>query len=64
MTDNEEFGQAAYVPGTAVLEALPELRELPNDDGVAKLYHLFSLGVSDSDIKLMMEKNVAGELTE
>ncbi|MBR5490557.1 MAG: GTP 3',8-cyclase MoaA [Oscillospiraceae bacterium] len=40
MTDNEEFGQAAYVPGTAVLEALPQLRELPNDDGVAKLYHL------------------------
>lgn len=40
MTENEEFGQCAYVPGAAVLDALPELVELENNDGVAKLYRL------------------------
>ncbi|MBQ8264049.1 MAG: GTP 3',8-cyclase MoaA [Oscillospiraceae bacterium] len=40
MTDSEEFGQSAYVPGTAVLGVLPELTELPGNDGVAKLYRL------------------------
>lgn len=40
MTDNEEFGQKAYVPGAAVLTALPELEPVDYADGVAKLYHL------------------------
>lgn len=40
MTENEEFGQHAYVPGTAVLEALPELTPAKQNDGVATLYHL------------------------
>jgi cyclic pyranopterin phosphate synthase len=40
MTDNEEFGQKAYVSGAAVLAALPELEPVPQNDGVAKLYHL------------------------
>lgn len=40
MTENEEFGQRAYVPGSAVLDALPELMETEQNDGVAKLYRL------------------------
>lgn len=40
MTDNEEFGQRAYVSGAAVLAALPELEPVEHTDGVAKLYHL------------------------
>ena len=40
MTANEEFGEDAYVPDSAVLEALPELEELPQDGGVAKLCRL------------------------
>lgn len=40
MTENEEFGQQAYVPGSAVLAALPELTEAEQNDGVAKLYRL------------------------
>lgn len=40
MTENEKFGQQAYVPGSAVLAALPELTQTEQDDGVAKLYHL------------------------
>lgn len=40
MTSNEEFGQAAYVPNTAVLEALPELEPVASDGGVAELYRL------------------------
>ena len=40
MTDNEEFGQAAYVPGAEVLKALPELVPVEHSDGVAKLYRL------------------------
>ncbi|MBQ8831505.1 MAG: GTP 3',8-cyclase MoaA [Oscillospiraceae bacterium] len=40
MTENEEFGQQAYVPGSAVLAALPELTQTEQNDGVAKLYRL------------------------
>ena len=40
MTENEEFGQQAYVPGSVVLSALPELTEAEQNDGVAKLYRL------------------------
>lgn len=40
MTENEEFGQQAYVPGSAVLDALPELEEGEQTDGVARLYRL------------------------
>ena len=40
MTENEEFGQRAYVPGSAVLTALPELAQTEQNDGVAKLYRL------------------------
>ena len=40
MTENEEFGQQAYVPGSAVLSALPELTQAEQNDGVAKLYRL------------------------
>lgn len=34
------FSPASYVPGTAVLRALPDLREESADGGVAKLYRL------------------------
>ena len=40
MTENEEFGQQAYVPGSAVLTALPQLMQTEQNDGVAQLYHL------------------------
>ena len=40
MYDNAEFGAAAYVPCTAVLDALPNMESLPSDGGVAALYHL------------------------
>lgn len=40
MTDNEAFGDRAYVPGSAVLGALPELEAQPDSDGVATLYRL------------------------
>lgn len=40
MTESEEFGQQAYVPGSAVLSALPELIHTEQEDGVAKLYRL------------------------
>ncbi|MGI6695518.1 MAG: GTP 3',8-cyclase MoaA [Christensenellales bacterium] len=40
MTQNEEFGQRAYVPGSAVLSPLPELIPIEQEDGVAKLYRL------------------------
>ena len=39
-------------------------RDMTTEAAVAKLYHLFSLGVSLEEIKLKMEKNIAGELTE
>lgn len=40
MTENEEFGQQAYVPGSKVIAALPELMQTEQNDGVAKLYRL------------------------
>lgn len=40
MTDSEEFGPRAYVPGKAVLEALPEAESVDADGGVAALYQL------------------------
>lgn len=35
-----EFGPAAFLPGSAVLSALPELEPQPGDGGVARLYRL------------------------
>lgn len=40
ITENEEFGPQAYLPGAAVLSALPDLRPVEQDAGVAKLYRL------------------------
>lgn len=40
MTDSEEFGPNAYVPGEAVLETLPEAKPAGSDGGVAALYKL------------------------
>lgn len=40
MTDSEEFGPQAYVPGEAVLAALPEAEPAGSDGGVAALYKL------------------------
>ena len=37
---SDEFGQAAYVPYSRVLEKLPEAEPVPQDGGVAKLYRL------------------------
>ena len=37
---NTEFGENAYLPGDAVLQAVPELQSLPDSDGVARLYQL------------------------
>lgn len=39
-------------------------RDLTTEAAVAKLYHLFSLGVPKEDIKRLMETNIAGELSE
>lgn len=38
--DSDEFGAAAYVPSSRVLEKLPEAIPVPQDGGVAKLYRL------------------------
>ena len=38
-------------------------RDMTTEAAVAKLYHLFSLGVTKSEIKAMMEKNLSGELS-
>lgn len=38
--DSDEFGEAAYVPFSRVLEKLPEAYEVSQDGGVAKLYRL------------------------
>ena len=38
-------------------------KDMTTEAAVAKLYHLFSLDLSKKDIKRMMEKNLAGELT-
>jgi cyclic pyranopterin phosphate synthase len=40
MYDSGDFGQDAYLPYSRVLEKLPEAVPVPQDDGVAKLYHL------------------------
>ena len=40
MYDSGDFGEAAYVPYTRVLEQLPEAVAMPDDGGVAKLYRL------------------------
>ena len=40
MTEQEAFGSGAYVPGRAVLTALPDLEPAEQDGGVARLYHL------------------------
>lgn len=40
MTADETFGSGAYLPCTAVLEALPQLVEAPSQGGVARLYRL------------------------
>ena len=39
-------------------------KDMTTEAAVAKLYYLFSLGISDSEIKRLMEENVAGELTK
>ena len=38
--------------------------DMTTEAAVAKLYYLFSIDISDAEIKRLMEKNVAGELTE
>lgn len=38
-------------------------KDMTTEAAVAKLYHLFSLGLSKGEIKRLMEKNIAGELT-
>ena len=38
--DSDEFGEAAYVPYTRVLDYLPDAVPLADDGSVAKLYHL------------------------
>lgn len=40
MTEYEEFGPGAYIPVSAVTDALPELAEQAKIDGVARLYRL------------------------
>ena len=39
-------------------------RDMTTEAAVAKLYHLFSLGITVDEIKLRMERDIAGELTE
>ena len=38
-------------------------KDMTTEAAVAKLYHLFSLGLSKGEIKRLMEKNIAGELS-
>ena len=40
MHDGGEFGPDAYIPGQKVLDLLPELEEVSQDGGVARLYRL------------------------
>lgn len=40
MYDSGDFGAASYIPYTRVLEELPELQPVAQDDGVARLYRL------------------------
>ena len=37
--------------------------DMTTEAAIAKLYYLFSLGLSKEEIKVQMEKNIAGELT-
>ncbi len=39
-------------------------RDMTTEAAVAKLYYLFSLGISKSEIKEQMEKNLRGEMTD
>ena len=39
-------------------------RDMTTEAAVAKLYYLFSLGTGENEIKALMEKSLAGELTE
>ena len=39
-------------------------KDMTTEAAVSKLYYLFSLGVSEMEIKQLMEKNIAGELSE
>ena len=39
-------------------------RDMTTEAAVAKLYYLFSLDITDAEIKCLMEKSIAGELTE
>ena len=40
MYDSGDFKEASFIPGTRVLEVLPELEKAEQDGGVAKLYRL------------------------
>ena len=40
MYDSGDFNEAAFIPASRVLDALPEAVPVPNDGGVAKLYRL------------------------
>jgi cyclic pyranopterin phosphate synthase len=40
MGPGAEFDEKAYLPGSTVLDAVPELQELPPNGGVARLYRL------------------------
>ena len=39
-------------------------RDMTTEAAIAKLYYLFSIGISEMEIKRLMEENIAGELTE
>jgi L-asparaginase len=39
-------------------------RDMTTEAAVAKLYYLFSLGISEGEIKTLMEKSISGELSE
>ncbi len=55
----------AYKTSSALKEAgAVSGGDMTTEAAVAKLYHLFSLGISKSEIKRKMEENLAGELTE
>jgi len=40
MYDSGDFTEESFIPASRVLEVLPEAVPVPNDGGVAKLYHL------------------------
>ena len=55
----------AYKTSSALKEAgAVSGRDMTTEAAVAKLYYLFSLGLSKSEIKRKMEENLVGELTE